>query len=106
MEEIKSIFQIPVTKDYVDLHYLIRISNPSIESYGSPCGIHFISIDLFYMLSKEKITIKICCHDLFLNNEWSNLGNNWKEKVLKRFEERIRQPLVHSWEQYRKHIVQ
>lgn len=107
MDEIKSIFQVPVTKDFVDLHYLIHISSAELGFiWAGNSGNSTIKILLHYRLSPSEIIISIRPIDLLSQDEMKSLGNKWQERSIKNFDERIRMPLVRAWENYRKHMTE
>lgn len=111
MDEMKSIFQVPVVKSFVDLHYLIEISPVYFTQLdpthsGSKQYYSTLSTELSYRFFEKKIIVIIKTHELFTQAEWERLGNNWKEVSKKQFEDRIRIPIVRAWEQYRKYMAE
>lgn len=108
---MKSIFQVPITKDFVDLHYLIEVSPiyfNQIDLMNSDSKAYYstLSTELSYRFFEKKIIIISKTHNLFTDSEWQELGSDWKEVSKKRFETQVRMPIVRAWEQYRKHMTE
>lgn len=108
MPEMKSIYQVPFTKDFVDLHYLLSVSRSKIDwAWNNNGGYTLVKMSLHYRLSPSPIDIAIRLIDLIPQEDEIKLGEGkWQEKGIKKFEDCIRLPLVRRWEEYRKHMVE
>jgi hypothetical protein len=110
MEEMKSIYQVPVTGQIIDLHYLIHVSETKFMTrdfspYPNKNVYSDMTIMLNYRFLEKDIEIRIVSHELFSQQEWNTL-KDWKYQSIKRFEEKIRMPVIKAWEEYRKHMVE